>query len=384
MPVMTTTFRMFRLRVAAILLLAALASPKAMGQTQASTPNDRARFLAALPVAESSPLKKLEKMQAYREHADFLAAAWQKAQKERWDGMAAWARMEIRPFIDPALPLFYMFGGPDFLNADTLFPDAPRYILCGLEPVGRVPPFENMPEDKIAQALENLNLALKSMIEQGFFYIKEMQEELNRSEASGVLPLLYALAVRAGNKITEVRYIQLTDSAQVQIFAGDDPLRASARAVKITLAKQRGGPTQELYYFRVNASDEAQMNDSRFLRFMNSQGRGNSYLKAAMYLMHTKEFSLIRDLLLAQSASILQDDSGIPYRALSPDAWKIALYGNYDGPPSSIAWAVQPDLKKAYVVPGAAKPLSFKTSYRKKEFANLLFAIAKDPKQPQK
>jgi hypothetical protein len=215
---------------------------------------------------------------------------------------------------------------------------------------------------------------LKSMIEQGFFYIKEMQEELNRSEASGVLPLLYALAVRAGNKITEVRYIQLTDSAQVQIFAGDDPLRASARAVKITLAKQRGGPTQELYYFRVNASDEAQMNDSRFLR----------YLKAAMYLMHTKEFSLIRDLLLAQSASILQDDSGIPYRALSPDAWKIALYGNYDGPPSSIAWAVQPDLKKAYVVPGAAKPLSFKTSYRKKEFANLLFAIAKDPKQPQK
>lgn len=342
--------------------------------------DDRARFLAALPLADDSPLKKLEKMAAYREHAEYLNEKWQEAQKDRWDGMVAWAQTEVKPFIDHTLPLFYMFGGPDFINAHVLFPEAPRYILCGLEPVGRVPAFENMPEDKAAAAVKSVGLALKSMLEQGFFFTKDMQKELNASEASGVLPVLLALVARSGNHVTELHYIRLNEAAEVQVVPADDALKAGAKGVRIVFANKRGGPNQELYYFRVDLSDAAQKGDNRFLRFMAGQGRGTTYLKAASYLMHTKEFSMIRDLLLAQSATILQDDAGIPYRALDPEKWRIALYGNYEGPVSSIAWAVQPELKKAYAVPGAAKPISFKTSYRKKEFANLLFAVAKTPK----
>jgi hypothetical protein len=139
-----------------------------------------------------------------------------------------------------------------------------------------------------------------------------------------------------------------------------------------------------LYYFRTDLSDAALKNDNRFLLYLAAQGQENCYLKAASYLMHTKEFSQIRDLLLSQSATILQDDSGIAYRDFAPGRWQIALYGNYEGPVSSIAWAVQPELKKAYALPGAVKPISFKTSYRRKEFANLLFAIAMGAKGPQK
>ena len=45
---------------------------------------------------------------------------------------------------DPNIPdafaskatMFYMFSGPDFLYADTFFPNASTYILCGIEPMG--------------------------------------------------------------------------------------------------------------------------------------------------------------------------------------------------------------------------------------------------------
>ncbi len=368
------------LRLVTVLSFLGLFPGWACGQPQVSSLNDRARFLAALPVADNSPLQKFEQLPAYQEHADYLTTKWQVAQKERWDAMTAWARSEIRQHLNTNLPLFYMFGGPDFLNAHVLYPEAPRYILCGLEPIGRVPPLETLPEDKIVAAVTNIGVALKSMLEQGFFFTKEMQEDLPRSEVSGVLPLLFAQVARAGNEITDVRFVRISVTGELQIVTGEDAVREGARGVRITFIRKRGAPAQELYYFRANLSNAAQQNDNRFLRYLAAQGQENCYLKAASYLMHTKEFSQIRDLLLTQSVTILQDDSGIAYRDFAPEKWKIALYGNYEGPVSSIAWATQPELKKAYAIPGAVKPISFKTSYRSKQFANLLFAVATGPK----
>lgn len=379
---MISRFR--NLRVIAVLSFWALFPASGRSQAQVSSPNDRARFLAALPLADSSPLKKFEQLPAYREYANYLSTKWQVAQKERWDAMIAWSHSEVKPHLNFNLPLFYMFGGPDFLNAHVLYPDAPRYILCGLEPIGRVPALETLPEDRIAAAVTGLGQALKSMLEQGFFFTKDMQEDLRKSEASGVLPLLYAEVARSGNDITEVQYVKLSATGEIQILSGDDPVKEGARGIKITFIRKRGAPAQELYYFRTDLSNAALKTDNRFFLYLTTQGEENCYLKAASYLMHGKDFSQIRDLLLAQSATILQDDSGIAYRDLAPGKWKISLYGNYQGPVSSIPWAVQPELKKAYAVPGAVKPISFKTSYRSKQFANLLFAVATGAKAPQK
>ncbi len=376
--------RIRNVRSVALLASLCLVSAWAWSQTPVSSPNERARFLAALSVAESSPLQKLEQLPDYRKYAEYLSTMWQTAQKERWDAMTAWAQSEVWPHIKAGLPLFYMFGGPDFLNAHVLYPDAPRYILCGLEPIGRVPALESLPEEKVMHAVTSLGVSLKSMFEQGFFFTKDMQEDLNRSEASGVLPLLYALVARSGNQITDVHYIKLGEAGDVQTVTGENPVKEGARGIRITFVRKNGAPSQELYYFRTDVSDEAQKNDNRFLRYLAAQGQGNCYLKAASYLLHTKAFTQIRELLLSQSATILQDDSGIAYRDFPPGKWKISLYGNYEGPVSSIPWAKQPELKKAYEAPGAVKPISFKTSYRKKEYANLLFAIATGPKPTQK
>jgi hypothetical protein len=335
-----------------------------------------------MPVSDASPLKKFEQLPAYQMHAEFMSREWQQKHKVRWDAMASWAGAEIRPRISTSAPLFYMFAGPDFLNAHLIYPDAPRYVLCGLETVGKVPALETLGEDRIEAVLSSLGISLKPALDAGFFVTKEMGGKLLKSEAVGVLPLLYIMVVRSANEITGMQYIKLNEAGEIISLPGEDPIKVGARGVRITFVRKGGGATQELYYFRTDISDKALQSDRRFLNHLSTLGQGNTYLKAASYLMHTKEFSLIREFLLSQSLTILQDDSGIPYQSLSPQRWKITLYGNYLGPNSAIPWAVQPELKKAYQAPGAAKPLPFKSSYGTREEANLLFATGAASKEP--
>ncbi|MEI9892358.1 MAG: hypothetical protein WDN28_00105 [Chthoniobacter sp.] len=76
------------------------------------------------------------------------------------------------------------------------------------------------------------------------------------------------------------------------------------------------GKGQTLYYFKTDLSNGG--GNASFLAFCKHHGPGASLLKSASYLMHEESFSTIRNFLLANSTLIIQDDSGIPYRALRP------------------------------------------------------------------
>jgi hypothetical protein len=96
--------------------------------------------------------------------------------------------------------------------------------------------------------------------------------------------------------------------------------------------------------------------------------------KSTSYMLHHKEFSLIRNLVLANSGAVLQDDSGIPYHWFAADQWKVQLYGEYERPYGSFKWLEQVDLRKAYKQPGT-KPLPMHVGYGyKKITSNLLLA----------
>jgi hypothetical protein len=91
-------------------------------------------------------------------------------------------------------------------------------------------------------------------------------------------------------------------------------------------------------------------------------------------MLHRREFSLIRNLVLQNSAAVLQDDSGIPYRWFGADSWKVQLYGDYDHPYGSFKYMEQVDLRNAYKQPGT-KPLPMHVGYGyRKITSNLLLA----------
>ena len=118
----------------------------------------------------------------------------------------------------------------------------------------------------------------------------------------------------------------------------------------------------KLLYFSVNLSDNSLRENQAFLAFLKNLKSTATLLKATSYMMHKPEFSIIRERLLAGSAAVLQDDSGIPYHFFDGQSWRVQLYGAYVRPYGSFRWLEQADLRKAYVGSGV-KALNFRIGY---------------------
>src|SRR5260370_15467989 len=116
---------------------------------------------------------------------------------------------------------------------------------------------------------------------------------------------------------------------------------------------------QKRYYFSVNLSDERLRENKPFLAYAARLKGATTLLKATSYTIHRVDFSVIRELMLTNSAAILQDDSGIPYHWFQPALWKVSLYGDYDRPYGSFRFLVHAGLPKAYQTRGG-KPLAFR------------------------
>jgi hypothetical protein len=111
--------------------------------------------------------------------------------------------------------------------------------------------------------------------------------------------------------------------------------------VKITFT--RGGGKQTLYYFKTDLSGGG----SKFLSWSAGHGPGNGLLKAASYLMHGDGFSGVRNFLLSNCRTIVQDDSGIPLRGFGK-GWKVNCYGRYAKHADTFGKYDQPDLAAVY------------------------------------
>jgi len=133
-----------------------------------------------------------------------------------------------------------------------------------------------------------------------------------------------------------------------------------SRGVKITFSDRGGGPTKTLYYFD---SDLSNSGNGAVLKFCRAHGPGNSFLKSASYLMHRDSFSQVRTMLLQQSLTLVQDDSGIPIRYFNPSQWIVRFYGNYVGPIDLFKEHYQRDLADLYAR-SRPKQVGFGMGYR--------------------
>ena len=73
---------------------------------------------------------------------------------------------------------------------------------------------------------------------------------------------------------------------------------------------------------------------------------------------------------------MLQDDSGIPYRAFAPAKWDLHFFGEYTPGKNVFQDHFQPDLKKVWDE-APRPPLPFKTGYRHVSGSNLWLALAR-------
>lgn len=284
------------------LALLALALP-ALAQKGASV-NDTARFLAGLP--GTGALEPMTKNGVWESHATAIDHAWAKKEAAQIGPIRGWMSTHAPSAYRSSATMFYMFGGPDALYANTFFPNAHTYILAGLEPVGTVGDLTKVSPEALRGELSALRSSMNTILSFHYFITKDMRTGLGAGQINGTLPILYVFLARMGNTIQETAFVN-----------------SPAPGVKITFSRGGGG-AQTLYYFKTDLSGGG----SGFLKWCAAQGPGNSLLKAASYLMHTDGFSGVKNFLLNNSRVIVQDDSGIPLRSFGKE-WTVNYYGRY-------------------------------------------------------
>jgi hypothetical protein len=324
----------------------------------AASPVDaEARFLAGLAGPRDGPYAALERSPAWKLHRKELDQEWRTLESRRLSRMRAWAPVELWPRIDPGLPLVYFFGGPDSITPQVLYPRAPTLVLCGLERTGEQVDLLGLPAKDLERALVSLRTTIRSTVDMSYFITSQMGADMLRSPLKGVLPVLLLFLARDGQEVLEVSAIRLDDQGQVV------PEPGGPGQWRLRFRAAGGGPTRELYYLKLDLSNPVAEKTPGFFRFLEGLGPANSLLKAASFILHDKHFSLAREHLLGHSASILEDDSGVPFKFLKGPEWALTFYGKYFPPQGDFEKQLQEDLEKAFRA-GHPRPLPFATGYQ--------------------
>lgn len=337
-----------------------------------------AKFLAGIKVDADSPLVSSQKSKAWNDHAYFFDSSWKKLDDQQLSKIRQWSATELKALNQAPEPIFYPFSGPDFLYAYSFFPNGNNYILAGLEPVGDIPNIEKIPPEQMDRKLQEITTSLNAILQLSFFRTNDMKVDLAEK---GVLPILFVFLARTNNKILDVEYIALNKDATVQMF--EDAQKALEakdliRGVKISFVPNGESQPRTLYYFSADLSNEGLQKTPEFNTFVKQFQQPITYLKAASYLMHREDFSNIRDTILAQSSSVLQDDSGMPVKYLDQSKWNLKFYGNYTQPIDLFSTRYQPDLRDIYKNDSSIKSLDFGIGYKYQvNESNLMLATLK-------
>jgi hypothetical protein len=331
----------------------------APGQTtRPASATDVARYLAGMPVSPGSPLEGLTRDPQWIAHSNAMNSSFSTLDQRQMNNIRAWRADALASGIQANRVCLYLFGGPDFLYANAFFPDASSYVLQGLEPIESIPDLMTLAIPSLNGILQNIEVSLSPVLNFSYFETKDMRSDLSRSQLKGVLPIIFVFIARSGLDITKMDYISLGPGGGiVNGFSG------SVRGVRMVLVDPTTGAQKTFYYFSSDLSDSFLKGNPAVMRFCERLGPTNSFLKAASYLPHQNSFNTVRNLLLQVSASILEDDSGIPIRYLTPDRWTVRVFGSYPGPIDLFKNYFQPELQNYYATSNP-KPLTFGFGYQ--------------------
>lgn len=326
--------------------------------------NDAGRFLAGLPGKPGSVWASFETEAAWKAHRSELDQAWARAEKSLLPGMREFQKRELSGETIAKSVVFYPFGGPDALTMTVFFPDNANYVMVGLEPPGTLPKPESIARKNLKGYLSDVRDTVSSELHRSFFITRQMDGMFRGQVTDGLMAPILHLLVRTRHTILSYRYVRLDAEGNVIERAASEPVHGTAGnpGVEIEFRQDDGGPVHKLQYFSVNLSDERLRGNKAFLAFLAKRKGMTTFLKATSYMVHKDTFSIIRDQILAGSAAVLQDDSGIPYRFFPATAWQVQLYGDYEKPYGSFRYMVEPDLREAYKTQ-SPKPLGFRIGY---------------------
>lgn len=311
--------------------------------------NDIARYIAGMKQLPGSKLTQLEKDTFWIRYAKTFDAEWSTVQTKRMKPMSDWAATELAVERKDNLDVFYPFSGPDILHACAFFPNALHYHLYALERAGSLPDFSKMKTKAIDTYLTDVYASLSDVFTKSYFITKNMLTDLQRENVNGTLTLICVFLVRSGHEVVNVKYFHLNDNGTETQLKKDSAAVHTNDFVKVYFRNPSDSSIQVCSYMKCDLSDNPLKANKGLSTWLNNMPMSITYIKSASYLLQNSFFSVMRDYILKKSQSIVQDDTGMPFKYIGNNKWDISLYGVYIKPVSSFPGGFyQTDLEKAY------------------------------------
>ena len=348
---------------------------------------DSARVLAGMDPEDAQRFAPVLNRASWKAHKKEFDTNWAQIEQQRFKLMRDWRDQQFKSIADGCDTLFYPFGGPDFLNAYILYPSCKTYLLFGLESVGSVPAIEKMKEDKIDAGLAQLFKAISDIFKRDYFITKTMESELRAQQVNGTLPVILTFLARLDAKVVSIESDGPWNPPAEAEQAAPPPAKRGVAAkprsnklpsVTVSFIGPNSDRIQKVVYIRVDMMNPEYSKKTYLLNYLKGLGPVTTFVKSASYLMHDDRFSMVRDMVLQQSSSLLQDDTGVPYRLFDKAAWTLTFYGKYSKPISDFKYGFQKDLDAVYKQPGIARELPFSFGYHWREgTSSVMLAVRK-------
>jgi hypothetical protein len=334
------------------------------------SPIDAARYFSGADLPEGSPLKPLTDTPDYTRFKKKMNAYWKYYDAKTVVPIHAWQQKWLKD--ENHSVCFYPFAGADFINAHNFFPNAKTYILIGLETAGGIPDILNISKADMEKALFKMIAGYDYLINWNYYTTKDMALDLEKSPVRGVFPHMLA----------QMGWLGLTPVALYSVDVDNDGKMAFTKIKNGEYCKcgaieyiDADGVKKKVIFLHLDLSNPSLSKEPAWRKYLTGLGKTAGIMKAASYLPHMDNFSMIRDIALSEMEVIVQDDSSIPYKYFD-SSWKITLFGLYHEPHHIFPGFLQKDLKEAYAkAPG--NPIDFEYSYRRKDHARNLMLIIK-------
>ncbi len=310
--------------------------------------NDIARFIAGMKAWPGSPYAKLENdsvWQRFHRNFDFQ---WNQIALTRLEPMTQWGNTELADERKSKMDIFYPLSGPDILHVNYFFPDAKNYHLYALEINGALPDLKKMNTESTENYVNEVYKSLSDIFKRSYFITSRMSTTLNAQNVNGTLPLLCVFLVRTGHEIINLQYFHLNDDGTETPISKDSLGTHFNDLVKIYFKNSKNNSIQMVSYMKCDLSDGAYAKNTGLKTLFTKMKPCITYLKSASYLLHYGFFSSFRNVIMSKTKTLLEDDTGVPYKYFSGDKWYVCLYGTYVKPVSDFSGVFQTDLAQAY------------------------------------
>jgi hypothetical protein len=348
---------------------------------------DTARVLAGQLPEDAARFAAVVSRPSWRAHQAEFDTNWSQIEQQRFKLMRDWRDKELGAPATGCDTLFYPFGGPDLLNAYLMYPKCQTYLLFGLESVGSLPALEKLKTEQVDNAFAQLRLALSDIFRRDYFITKTMQTELRASQVDGTLPLILVFLARMDAKIVSIDMdgpwnppaAGATTGPGTGAKAAAKPRSNRLPAVTVSFVGKDADRIQKVTYIRVDMMNPEYSKHTQLLAYLKGLGPVTTFLKSASYLMHDDRFSIVRDTVLNQSVSVLQDDTGVPFRFFDKAKWTLTFYGKYSAPVRDFNYGFQKDLDAVFKQPGVARDLPFSFGYHWREGTSSVMLAVRKP-----